>query len=132
MAMDHLLTIYIRTKIFWGNDDVAKDGTVRLTRRELSKLADELGIGESEVDETLISLKCKGEIKGYGSNYKVTIKEGITQPELLVVTGEKKPQGQKSYEKVTKYVEKTKKGAGSRKFKEFLASKPMDKYVKKT
>ena len=38
----------------------------------------------------LIELNAKGEIKGYGSNFKVLRKDGITQPGLLEVTGRRR------------------------------------------
>ena len=88
---EHLLTIYVRTKkLCGGKDNALNDGTVKLSRRELSKLGQELGMEMHEVDNKLIELKQKGEIKGYGNNFKVTKRDGDTKPELLEVTREKR------------------------------------------
>ena len=84
------MTIYIRTRTLCGDKDKTSDnGTVKLTQRELSKLGCSLGMCLDEINDKLIELKRKGEIKGYGSNFKVLRKDGITQPELLEVTGRK-------------------------------------------
>ena len=73
------MTIYIRTKkLCGGKDNALNDGTVKLSRRELSKLGQELGMEMHEVDNKLIELKQKGEIKGYGNNFKVTKRDGDT------------------------------------------------------
>lgn len=83
------------------------------------------------VNDMLIELKWKGEIKGYGDNYKVLKRYGITQPELLELTGEKRFKRKSSDHKPAEAVQYVNRVGGSRKFKEFLSSKPLDKYIPK-
>ena len=101
--MEHLLTTYIRTKSLCGRSRF-DDGTVKLTKNELLKLRHPLGLRIDEISDKLIELKCKGEIKGYGNNFKATKKDGFTKPELLEVTGEKRPRGCKMSIEVTQHV----------------------------
>ncbi|CAB9529998.1 Ribonuclease HII [Seminavis robusta] len=101
--MEHLLTTYIRTKSLCGRSRF-DDGTVMLTKNELLKLRHPLGLRIDEISDKLIELKCKGEIKGYGNNFKATKKDGFTKPELLEITGEKRPRGRKTSIEVTQSV----------------------------
>ena len=130
MEREHLLTQYIRTKALFGDrDEVLDDGTIRLKKEELVRLQQELDVGEDEIGfGKLTELVRRGEIRGYGNNFKATKKDGVTLPELLnkITGGEVK----KVKNKATTYVKKMESGPGSRKFKECLSSKPLDKYFK--
>jgi len=129
--MEHLLTTYIRTKTVCDKAGVANDGTIILNQVELTRLGKELDMSVNEVNIKLIELKRKGEIKGYGNNFKVAEEAGLIKPSLLEITGKKHQRRATTRDKVALYTEKIQKGPGSRKFKEFLASKPMDKYFTK-
>ena len=119
--MEHLLTVYIRTKKLCGDkDNTSNDGTIKLSRQELSKLGQELDMDLDGINDKLIELKWKGEIKGYGNNFKVLKQGGITQPSLLEITGEKKTRGRQTSIKATQYVKRTQEGSGGQKFKRIL------------
>jgi hypothetical protein len=130
--MEHLLTVYIRTKLFFGDKDgIFDDGTVVLKQKELMELIPLLEMEDlDEVNNMLDELKREGQIKGYGSNYKTTKKDGVTQPGLLEVTGVWKKKAKQQGDKATRYAKKVEAGIGSKKFKKFMSSKPMDKYFK--
>ena len=118
--------------MFFGDKDgIFDDGTVVMKQNELMALIPLLEMEDlDEVNSKLDELKQKGQIKGYGNNYKTTKKDGVTQPGLLEVTGEKKKKEVKQRgDKAMGYVKKIEAGSGSKKFKEFLSSKPMDKYL---
>jgi hypothetical protein len=77
-----------------------------------------------------IELKRKGEIRGYGDNFKVVREEGNVQASLLEISGvKKKSRGHKMSVKSDQYVAKIGREGGSKRFMEFLSSKPMDKYL---
>ena len=128
--MEHLLVTYIRTKRLCGDKDkVFNDGTVCLTPKELSKLGNHLGMTLDDIKDMLSTLRQRGIIRGYKDNYKTTKKDGVTQPELLELTGEKIKRHRHGAG-ADCYIKRIQKGGGSRKFKEFLTSKPMDKFMK--
>ena len=105
--MEHLLTVHIRTKKLCGDkDNASNDGTIKLSRQELSKLGQELDVDLDGINDKLIELKQKGEIKGYGNNFKVLKQDGITQPSLLEITGEKKTRGRQTSIKATQHVKR--------------------------
>lgn len=127
------MTIYIRTKALFEKGDVKEDGTIEVTRKEMYKLGAARGVDElvRDVNGTVFELKRKGEIKGYGDNFKVLRKEGMTQLSLLEDTGvrkRKRKRKEPGLAPVEKYLVKIGRGGGSKRFKDFLSSKPMDKF----
>lgn len=134
--MEHLLTIYIRTKARLVKGSVKEDGTVQVTKKEMFKLGVDRRVNRKhwlvqDVDDAVLALKQKGEIKGYGDNFKVLKEEGDIQPSLLELTGvvKKKRKREDGPGSTERYLIKIGKGGGSKRFKEFLSSKPMDKYL---
>lgn len=88
--MEHLSMVCIRTKPICGGSGF-DDGTIKLTQWELLKLRHSLGMRMDGIRDKLEELKDEGEIKGHGNNFKVTKRDGVTQPEPLEITGEKRP-----------------------------------------